>query len=109
MKDSVKAKLIVFFIIGLLAFGVSSAFASLTISEDNDSYKLIAIKNDSFEPNYINKVPTIVPKVEKNYTTSYNNTTTSTNTTPDYDIEEIEDTDDYWNVSFSEFEDELNE
>lgn len=100
MKDSVKAKLIVFFIIALLAFGVSSAFASLTISEENDSYKIIPIKNDSFEPNYINKVPTIIPKVEKNYT---NNTTTNTT---DYDIEDIDDTDYEWNESFDEFEDE---
>ena len=78
MRGSVKANLIVFLIIGLIAFGISSAFASLTISEDNDSYKLIPIDNDSFEPNYINKVPTIIPKVEMNYT---NNTTTNTTNT----------------------------
>ena len=78
MKDSVKANLIVFLIIALIAFGISSAFASLTIGEDNDSYKIISIKNDSFEPNYINKVPTIIPKVKKNITT---NNTTTTNTT----------------------------
>ena len=78
MKDSVKANLIVFLIIGLIAFGISSAFASLTISDDNDSYKLIPIDNDSFEPNYINKVPTIIPKVERNYT---NNTTANTTNT----------------------------
>ena len=105
MKDSVKAKLIVFFIIALIAFGVSSAFASLTISEDNDSYKLISIKNDSFEPNYINKVPTVYPKVEKTYT---NNTTE--NTTTDYDLEEVNytDYDDYedWNETIYELEDE---
>ena len=100
MKDSVKAKLIVFFIIALLAFGVSSAFASLTINEDNDSYKLIPIKNDSFEPNYINKVPTIIPKVEKNYTEN-----TTINTT-NHDIEDIDDTYNDWNESFDEFEDE---
>ena len=100
MKDSVKAKLIVFFIIALLAFGVSSAFASLTISEDNDSYKLIPIKNDSFEPNYINKVPTIIPKVEKNYTEN-----TTINTT-NQDIDDIDDTYNDWNESFDEFEDE---
>ena len=45
MKDSVKAKLIVFFIIALIAFGVSSAFASLTISEDNDSSSLNSTLN----------------------------------------------------------------
>ena len=101
MKDSVKANLIVFFIIALIAFGVSSAFASLTISEDNDSYKLIPIKNDSFEPNYINKVPTIIPKVEKNYT---NNTTINTT---DYDIEDVNDTDySDWNKSYNEYDED---
>ena len=96
MKDSVKANLIVFLIIGLIAFGISSAFASLTISEDNDSYKLIPIDNDSFEPNYINKVPTIIPKVEKNYTNNIttNNSTTNVNNT-------IIDT----NITFNDLED----
>lgn len=89
MKDSVKANLIVFLIIGLIAFGISSAFASLTIHEDNDSYKLIPIENDSFEPNYINKVPTIIPKVENNITHNITNNTT------DYDINDtVIDTDD---------------
>ncbi len=104
MKDSVKANLIVFLIIALVAFGVSSAFASLTINEDTDSYKIIPIKNDSFEPNYINKVQTIIPKVETNYT---NNTTT--NNTTDYDINTtIDDWDDEdygWNDTDIEYED----
>ena len=80
MKDSVKANLIVFLIIGLIAFGISSAFASLTISDQNDSYKIIPIKNDSFEPNYINKVPTIIPKVETNTTNTTNSTQSNNNT-----------------------------
>ena len=80
MKDSVKANLIVVFIIAIIAFGISNAFASLIIQEDNDSYKLIPIENDSFEPNYINKVPTIIPKVE-------NNTTDTTDNNTDYNIE----------------------
>ena len=80
MKDSVKANLIVFFIIAIIAFGISNAFTSLIIQEDNDSYKLIPIENDSFEPNYINKVPTIMPKVE-------NNTTDTTDNNTDYNIE----------------------
>ena len=90
MKDSVKANLIVFFIIAIIAFGISNAFASLIIQEDNDSYKLIPIENDSFEPNYINKVPTIIPKVENNTTdttdnnTEYNIETTVTNWTENY-------------------------
>ena len=77
MKDSIKANLIVFLIIAVIAFTISSAFASLTITQDNDSYKLSSIENDSFEPNYIEEVPTIIPKVE-NTTNSTNITTTTT-------------------------------
>lgn len=96
MKDSVKANLIVFLIIAVASFCISSAFASLTITDENDSYKLISIENDSFEPNYINKVPTILPKVETNYT---NNTTTNTT---DFDIEDINDTYEYENGTYWE-------
>lgn len=81
MRESVKANLIIFLIIAVAAFIISSAFASLTIVEDNDSYKLTSIENDSFEPNLIEKVPTIIPKVEKNLT----NNTTQTNKTIDID------------------------
>lgn len=84
MKDSVKANLIVFLIIGLIALGISTAFASLTINDENDSYKIISIKNDSFEPNYINKVPTIIPKVENNTTNTTSNSTYVTNNTHTY-------------------------
>ena len=103
MKDSVKANLIVFLIIGLIAFGVSSAFASLTITEDNDSYKLIPIDNDSFEPNYINKVPTIIPKVE---TTPTNNTTNNTtNIDMNNTLKDLDDIEDEWDNSNIEYED----
>ena len=44
MKDSIKANLIVFLIIAVIAFTISTAFASLTITEDNDSYKLSPIE-----------------------------------------------------------------
>lgn len=82
MKDSVKAKLIVFLLIALIAFGISSIFASITISDSPDSYKLIPVKDDSFEPNYIHKVPTIKPKVVTNNTTNITkNTTDYTNIT----------------------------
>ena len=84
MKDSVKANLIVFLIIGLIVLGISTAFASLTINDENDSYKIISIKNDSFEPNYINKVPTIIPKVENNTTNTTSNSTYVTNYTHTY-------------------------
>ncbi len=94
MRDSVKANLIVFFIIAIVAFGMSNAFASLIIQEDNDSYKLIPIENDSFEPNYINKVPTIIPKVE-------NNTTEVTPTNNTY--YNVETTYDNWTETYTEY------
>jgi len=97
MKESVKANLIIFLIIAVIAFIISSAFASLTIVEDNDSYKLSSIENDSFEPNYIEKVPTIIPKVEKNLT----NNTTQKNTTIDIDKNWT----DTWNKTIEERED----
>lgn len=86
MKGSIKANLLIFLIIAVMAFVISSAFASLTITQDNDSYKLIPIENDSFEPNYIDEVPTIIEKVETNKT---NNNTTQTNKT----IDNIDDND----------------
>lgn len=73
MRESVKANLIIFLIIAVIAFTISSAFASLTITEDNDSYKLSSIENDSFEPKQIDEVPTIITKVE-NHTNSTNET-----------------------------------
>ena len=94
MRDSVKANLIVFFIIAIVAFGMSNAFASLIIHEYNDSYKLIPIENDSFEPNYINKVPTIIPKVE-------NNTTEVTPTNNTY--YNVETTYDNWTETYTEY------
>ena len=96
MKDSIKANLIVFLIIATIAFTISSAFASLTITEDNDSYKLNAIENDSFEPNYVDEVPTIIPKVEN---TTYNDTNI-TNTT-------VEDWNDTWEDNYNETIDDL--
>ena len=78
MKDSIKANLIIIFIIAIIAFGISSSFAKLTISEDVDSYKLISIENNSFKPNYIDEVPTII---ETTNTTNSTNSTYSDNTT----------------------------
>jgi uncharacterized protein YmfQ (DUF2313 family) len=80
MRGSVKANLIVFLIIAVIAFCISSAFATLTIHEDNDSYKLLSLDNDSFEPEEIDYVTT---HVVKNYTNTTN--TTSTNVTDDID------------------------
>lgn len=94
MKGSVKANLIIFLIIAVAAFCISSAFASLTIHEDNDSYKLISLDNDSFEPDEINYVPTIKPKNNTNTTNSTIENVTYTN-----------DTDEDWNTSYDDWED----
>ena len=83
MKDSAKANLIVFFIIAIISFGVSNAFVSITGPDENDSYKLVTIKNDSFEPHIIDEVPTILPKYE-NTTIANNTTNTTTNSTIEY-------------------------
>ncbi len=74
MRGSVKANLIVFLIIAVIAFCISSAFATLTIHEDNDSYKLIHIEDDSFEPEEVNYVETYIPKNDTNTTNSTNST-----------------------------------
>lgn len=100
MKDSVKANLIVFFIIAVIAFCISTSFANLTITPETDSYKLISIENDSFEPNYIYKVPTIIPKIENNTTDNVTLNTT------DYDIDNLNttDSDNEWVETYTETE-----
>ncbi|WP_405307355.1 hypothetical protein [Methanobrevibacter sp.] len=77
MRGSIKANLIVFLIIAVIAFCISSAFATLTIHEDNDSYKLISLEDDSFEPSEIEYVPTIIPQNDTNTTNMTNNTETN--------------------------------
>ena len=81
MKDSVKANLIIFFIIAIIAFGVSTSFAKLTVKEDTDSYKLIPIENNSFKPNYIDEVPTIIEKANTTNTTNSTFNMTDNNST----------------------------
>lgn len=97
MKDSIKANLIVFLIIAVIAFIISSAFASLTITEDNDSYKLSSIENDSFEPNYVDEVPTIIPKIETNNTENTTNITDTNITDKDWNNTWNETLDEYLN------------
>lgn len=70
MKDSTKANLIIFFIIAIIAFCISTSFANLTVKEDTESYKLIPIENDSFEPNYVENVPYVEPKPVNNTNTT---------------------------------------
>ena len=81
MKDSIKANLIVFLIIAVIAFCISSAFATLTIHEDNESYKLKSLEDDSFEPEEIEYVPTYIPKNDTNTTNKTTTNDTKTNVT----------------------------
>ena len=77
MRGSIKANLIVFLIITVIAFCISSAFATLTIHEDNESYKLKSLEDDSFEPEEIEYVPTYIPKNDTNTTNETTNDTTT--------------------------------
>ena len=64
MKQSIKVNLIIFLIIAVIAFVLSSAFASVAVIDNSNAKKLAAIENDSFEPHQIHDVEVIVPKVE---------------------------------------------
>lgn len=102
MKGSIKANLIVFLIIAIIAFCISSTVASLTIHDDYDSYKLMKLENNSFEPVDINYVPTHIPK---NNTNTTNNTTHNITDTTD----DIEDTIEKWNDTEYEWDEENEE
>ena len=97
MKDSIKANLIIFFIIAIIAFGLSTSFAKMTITEDTDSYKLISIENNSFEPNYVDEVPTIIEKPAVNITNTTNSTYSDNtwNNTTQHNYTDYENTQDY--------------
>lgn len=91
MKQSTKVYLIIFLIIAVLAYVLSTAFASVAFIDSSNSTKLTAIENDSFEPHEIKNVEVIVPKVQN--VTVNNNTTTFENWTETV----IEVADDTWN------------
>ena len=79
MKDSIKANLIIFFIIAIIAFSISTSFASLTVKENTDSYKLLLIENNSFEPNHVEEVP-YLPLKTTNVTNATDNNTANNDT-----------------------------
>lgn len=83
MRESIKANLLIFFIIAIIAFCISSIFVNLTVTPKTDSYKLISIENNSFMPKEIEEVPTIIEPVNKTNTT--NTTNRTHNTTNVYD------------------------
>lgn len=89
MKQSTKVYLLIFLIIAVMAFVLSSVFASVAVIDNTDTTKLTAIKDDGFEPHDIKNVEVIVPKVQN----TTQNTTTLKNITDDI----IEVADNTWN------------
>ena len=78
MKQSTKVYLLIFLIVSVMAFVLSSVFASVVIIDNTNSTKLTAIQDDSFEPHDIKNVQVIIPKVENK---TYNNTSSFENFT----------------------------
>ena len=78
MKQSTKGYLLIFLIVSVMAFVLSSVFASVVTIDNTNSTKLTAIQDDSFEPHNIQNVQVIVPKVENN---TNNNTSSIENFT----------------------------
>ena len=89
MKQSTKVYLLIFLIIAVMAFVLSSVFASVAVIDNTNTKKLTAIEDDGFEPHDIKNVEVIVPKVQN----TTQNTTTLKNITDDI-IEVAENT---WN------------
>ena len=78
MKQSTKGYLLIFLIVSVMAFVLSSVFASVVTIDNTNSTKLTAIQDDSFEPHDIKNVQVIIPKVENK---TYNNTSSFENFT----------------------------
>ena len=78
MKQSTKGYLLIFLIVSVMAFVLSSVFSSVVTIDNTNSTKLTAIQDDSFEPHNIQNVQVIVPKVENN---TNNNTSSIENFT----------------------------
>ena len=81
MKQSTKVYLLIFLIIAVLAFVLSSVFANVLVIDNTNSTKITAIENDGFEPHNVNNVQVIIPKVQN--ITKTNNTTIIENITND--------------------------
>jgi len=89
MKQSTKVYLLIFLIIAVMAFVLSSVFANVAVIDNTNTKKLTAIEDDGFEPHDIKNVEVIVPKVQN----TTQNTTTLKNITDDI----IEVADNTWN------------
>lgn len=95
MKETTKVYLITFLVIAVMAFVLSSVFASVLDIDNSNSKKLTAIEDDSFNPEEIHTVQVIIPKTENTtrHTTNHTNSTVLENITNNI----IEVADDTWN------------
>lgn len=83
MRGQSKAKLIVFFIVAIAAFALSSIAASIFIIENPNDNTLLAIEDDNFTAQEVNYIPTYIPeqKVINDTANLTNNDTNETNIT----------------------------
>ena len=62
MKGQTKAKLIVFFIVAIIAFAASSIAANIILIKNPNDNTLLAIEDDNFTPQNVDYVPTYIPE-----------------------------------------------
>ena len=99
MKGQTKAKLIVFFIVAIIAFAASSMAANIILIKNPNDNTLLAIEDDNFTPQKVDYVPTYIPEPKIINDT---NLTNKTNWIDDTNITDIfnntkENLSDLWN------------
>ena len=87
MKGQTKAKLIVFFIVAIIAFALSSIVTNIILIENPNDNTLLAIEDDNFTAQKVNYVPTYIPEPKIINDTA--NLTNETNLINDTNITEI--------------------
>lgn len=99
MRGQTKAKLIVFFIVAIIAFAASSIAANIILIENPNDKTLLTIEDDNFTPQKVDYVPTYIPEPKIINDT---NLTNKTNWIDDTNITDIfnntkENLSDLWN------------
>ena len=61
MKGQTKAKLIVFFIVAIIAFAASSIAANIILIKNPNDNTLLAIEDDNFTPQMVYFFPKYIP------------------------------------------------
>lgn len=87
MKGQTKAKLIMFFIVAVIAFALSSIATNIILIENPNDDTLLAIEDDNFTAKKVNYVPTYIPEPKIINDTA--NLTNETNWIDDANITDI--------------------